>query len=223
MQRRTILTTLGTALGVSAGCLNRTSDNRSSSTTTTETPNDSMTETPDDPVTEIPDGRFAGEPCPSFADSVDRTVCWHTTTSESADVYLKPAEQVYTPSTDGGSVEPIDFVLHNESGEAFGLNPNAWAIKRRTEDGWEHVAPDVYIEPWMTLEDGETYTWQLSTAKQSTPMSEDSMVIVQELDDGTYAFQITGIVGDDGDSGRQIECIALFDVRRQSTSQTRTP
>jgi hypothetical protein len=96
------------------------------------------------------------------------------------------------------------------------LTPHDWAIKRQTADGWTHVAPDEYVEPWYTLKPDETYTWRLSVETHPTPQGDQTMAIMENLDSGTYAFQVTGLLDEPTDDGEKtnIECVALFDVNR---------
>jgi len=216
MRRRALLATLGTATALTAGCLNRSNGGDPDETTTDDTPSGDPTTRTDRTTTGTPadpDSRFAGVECPSFEDT-DRTVCFHTPGNGSSKVSVEPSTQVFAPATGDGTVETVTFVLHNRSGGTFGLNPHAWSLYRRTDDGWAFVAPDVYVEPWHTIEAGGTYTWHLSAQEHSAPMSEDATAIVRDLAEGTYAFQITGAGGDGPESGTSYECIALFDVRR---------
>ncbi|WP_424017949.1 hypothetical protein ACOZ4N_19065 [Halorientalis pallida] len=220
MKRRTVLATLGTATVATAGCLDRSGNG--STPTDTDGPGDSRgtatptgaTDTPTD-GTGWPDGRFADEPCPAFAET-DRTVCYHTL--DYGSLYVEPSQAVFAPgaderdgSGDGGGIETIEFVLHNETGDRFGLNPHAWAIHRQTADGWTRVAPEEYVEPWLTLEAGETYTWVLSE-HDTAVMAENEQAITTELAAGVHAFAITG--QRESESGGSVECIALFSVER---------
>ena len=219
MNRRALLATLGTATVATAGCLGdggdrpNDDDEPSPDETDTDTPGGDGTRTDDgDPRPETP---FADAECPSFSEGVDRTVCWPTDETDAESVYLDASSVAFEPSPGDGSVESIEFVLHNESGEPFGLNPHAWAIKRQTDSGWEHVAPEEWIEPWYTVESGQRYTWRLSVEQRTQAMAERTMAITEDLTDGTYAFQITGIAGESGEDSRNVECIALFEVQRR--------
>lgn len=206
MHRRTVLAALGTLTAGTAGCL--TQGSRS-------TPDDSTGTDTDDPTTS-PDGATPSDPvgdveCPSFAETADRTVCWPETGDEP--LYLDASSVVFEPSAGDGGVETIEFVLHNASERAVGLNPYAWGIERQTTDGWEHVAPEVYPEPWTSVESGETYTWVLSVEEHSGAMAERTMAVTEDLADGTYAFHLTCMAGDES-TRETVECIALFEVRR---------
>ena len=226
MQRRTVLAALGTSAVAVAGCLDQsgtgstpTDGDGPGDSDGTETPTETTGTATDDPG--WPDGRFADEPCPAFTET-DRTVCYHTL--DYGSIYVEPSQAVFapgagdgtasTPATDGerdGGVATVEFVLHNETGDPFGLNPYAWGIERRTADGWEHVAPEEYVEPWTTVADGETYTWVLSE-HDTAAMAENKQAITAELDAGVHAFAITG--NRERESGGSVECIALFEVRR---------
>jgi hypothetical protein len=218
MKRRALLATLGTATALTAGCLNR----QSGGTPTEEPPRDGSltdspttddgTETPDDPAT--PEAPLADVECPSFADGVDRTVCWPNGDTDGETLYVDASSVVFEPDTGDDEVETIEFVLHNASEESFGLNPYAWSLRRKTADGWSFVAPGAHVEPWHTVESGGTYAWQLSVEKHPSPSDENAMVLVQDLADGVYAFQVTGAFGDGPSGGTQVECVALFEVRR---------
>jgi hypothetical protein len=238
MQRRTVLATVGSALLATAGCVSnsngddqepadgndpeddRSSDDPSDDTTPEQTPID---DTPPDgtPGSDPDEGDGAGASfgeCPSFADGVDQTVCSHT--GSNTGVYPAVSQEVFTPTTGDNSVETLEITLHNVSGSRFGLNPHDWAIKRQTADGWTHVAPEEYVEPWYTLEPDETYTWRLSVETHPTPQGDQTMAIMEDLDSGTYAFRVTGILDEspadakDSDEKTTIECVALFNVNR---------
>ncbi|SEN06954.1 hypothetical protein SAMN05216388_1001291 [Halorientalis persicus] len=218
MKRRTMLTALGTATVATAGCLDRSGDG--STPTDTDGPGSTdRTETPAGTADEsrtptAPSGRFDGADCPAFSDSVDRTVCFHALGNGSAEVWIEPDRELFEPTTDDDTVETITFTLCNESGESFGLNPYAWAIKRRTADGWEHVAPEEHVEPWTTVDDGGTYTWRLSVETHPSPDRDDHMTLVEALESGVYAFAIAGSLGGETSGTTWVECVALFEVDR---------
>jgi len=219
MKRRTVLAALGATTAATAGCLDR-SETGSTPTDTdgpgtgggTETPPGTANDEIRTPTT--PSGRFDGADCPAFSDSVDRTVCYHTLETGSAEVWIEPDREVFEPTTGDDTVETITFTLCNESGEPFGLNPYAWAIKRRTAEGWEHVAPEEWVEPWTAVEDGGTYTWRLSVETHPSPDRDDHQTLVEDLGSGVYAFAITGSLGGETSGSTWVECIALFSVQR---------
>lgn len=218
MRRRALLAALGTTTALTAGCLNRASGgNPTDDEETTAPPTDDETETPDEPTTDdpaTPQDPFAAAACPSFADGVDRSVCWPKGDTDDEEVYLDATAAVFEPTTGDGEVETVEFVLHNGSSASFGLNPYAWSLYRRTGDDWEFVAPEASVEPWYTVESGGTYTWRLSVEKHPSPADENAIEVFQDLSDGVYAFQVTGAFGDGPNSGTRVECVALFEVRR---------
>jgi hypothetical protein len=160
------------------------------------------------------ESRFEEIPCPSFAD-VDRTVCSHTIAGGSPEIYIEPSTELFEPTPDD-TVGTVEFILHNQSGDSFGLNPHAWELHERTDTGWSFLAPEEYVEPWYNVPNGGTYTWHLSMEPHSSPTSEDAIAIVQDLPTGIYAFQATGIVQSESDTGTNVECIALFEIRRET-------
>lgn len=216
MKRRTVLVAAGTPALTLAGCVER-------SNATDENPTGTPPEgTSTDSGPGEGDGTpLEGVPCPSFSDTADRTVCTHTG-SDSEAVYPTVSKEVFTPTAGDDSVEMMQISLHNDSDEAFGLNPHAWALKRRTDDGWSHVAPEEHIEPWQTLESGESFTWDLSVQSHPSPGGKNTLSLIEDLDSGTYAFQSTGVLNEqtaeDSDGDRtetHLECIALFGVNRR--------
>lgn len=214
MQRRTVLATVSAVVVGGTGCLGRSSTNG---------PNDS-------PNGSTPGRRIEDEPCPSFDDHTDRTICYHTRDREEAPVYVEPSNTV-------GTVESFGFTLHNQAEQPFGLNPYAWAIYRQDDGDWKHVAPDAVPEPYTRLPPGDTIRWSLEPNSSSTPGktnsdgdTDDSVqhtpaqsgqpktdretqprVITVALKTGTCAFEISGTLRRDIESTR-IECIALFRV-----------
>jgi len=209
MHRRTLLGTLGsTAVLTAAGCLDRGGSGNSPAETDTDEP---VTET-DDPSDTPAENPFQNDPCPSFSETVDRTVCWHTADTESEPIYMDASTAVFEPTPNSSEVQSIEFVLHNNSETTVGLNPHAWAIKRKTTDGWQHVAPDASVEPWLHLESMQTYTWRLTSGPRTQANAERTMALTQDLRAGTYAFQITGIEDTESSSGTSVECIVLFEV-----------
>jgi len=219
MERRPVLALVGTALTLPGltGCLLAPDDSGGG---------DRDPAAGDGPQTT--DGgresRFAGEPCPSFVGNAARTVCYHTVAASTEPVVLSPSvETVGAPTTDGGEGDGISFQLRNDGADVVGLNPHDWRIERRTAEGWEHVAPDMYIEPWTTLERAERVTWHLG----EDPTESDAVAAVrvdESLDAGVYAFGTSGVVTGggyddvtpqtavDGPDGVRVEWIALFEV-----------
>ncbi|MFB6141708.1 MAG: hypothetical protein ABEJ30_00015 [Halorientalis sp.] len=220
--RRTVLATLSSAL-VSAGCLGTNPGSPDDGTTTptdrpgdtpTDTPTDGPSDTPTDNAPQLPtDSRFAGEPCPTFTDA-DRTVCWHTATDP--DVFLAPETEVFRPVSGNQEVETVTFTLHNVADEPFALNPYAWALKRREDGDWRHVAPDAHIEPLVEVPPGGSYEWVLSRQQHPVPPADDDERLYPTVDvsNGHYAFVVDGWFGEGDESQREsVACVALFDVR----------
>jgi hypothetical protein len=233
MERRTLLATIGSSL-LAAGCVSGSSEDDGTTTDGTPTDGTPTDGTPTDgtPTATPGDGTrnegdsvgasFEDIECPSFTES-DRTICTHSESDTDADVALRVPEAVFTPTTDDDSVETMEITLQNGSDTWFGLNPYEWRLKRQTDEGWTHVAPEEYIEPWWTLDAGETVTWELAVESHPTPEQDDVIAITEDLDSGTYAFQMTGFLheappgetpADDEDEKTLIECVALFKVSR---------
>lgn len=198
MQRRQFIATVGATTTLAAGCVRSPGSG-------TATPTDESVAS---------GSRFAEIPCPSFAES-DRTICYHTLAGRSPEVYMEPSTELFEPTADD-TVGTVKFVLRNQSGESFGLNPHAWELHERTETGWSFLAPEEYVEPWYNLPSGSTYTWHLSMEPRPTATSEDTMTVVQDLPTGIYAFQITGIIQSESDTETNVECIALLEIRRET-------
>lgn len=219
MRRRTLLATAAATLAGTAGCLTSASEDPGDDPGTTDDPADGTTTTDDpttrdDPTTtptvDPPAGPESG--CPSFVDGADRTVCYYSNRA-SSDVYLATSAREFVEYETSDEVETLTLSLHNDGDRAFGFNPHDWAVKRWTDQGWRHVAPQEYVEPWYEVAPGETYEWILSTESHAGPMSEDSMAVVADLSSGeNYAFRVHGqYVGDDGD---YVECVARFEYLR---------
>jgi hypothetical protein len=90
--------------------------------------------------------------------------------------------------TVSGDTWSLVVTATNESTDSVGVNPQAWAIYRQDGDRWEHVAPDVSIEPWIELRPDERYVWQL-TAGAGGLADADHRVFL-DIDPGTYAFAV---------------------------------
>ncbi|MHB9285429.1 hypothetical protein ACKVMT_00130 [Halobacteriales archaeon Cl-PHB] len=210
MRRRSVLAAIGTALATT-GCLgagspadgtNEPTDTPTGTPTQQRTP----TQTPDDG---LPDS-IANTDCPAFGEA-DRTVCSHTRPDD-ATVYLTVSSPVFRFSQGDDTVETVPFTLHDEGDRPFGFNPYAWAVKRQTADGWRHVAPEAYPEPWTTIGPGETYEWELSTETHPSPNLEHTHYpIVPDLESGLHAFVVSGILGE-GEEAVTVEANALFEV-----------
>lgn len=218
MNRRTILASLGTLPVALAGCTDSTGNPGTGTGTDTTTTGPGTGTDTGTPTTATdggtPESRFAGEPCPALGTNADRSVCWHTVDPSTAAQYLEPDTELFEPSTGDDSVETVAFVLHNQSGGGIGFNPYAWGIHRQTADGWEYVAPEAYPEPWFQLEDGQTYTWQFAVEQHPTPNADRTRYPVVDLEDGTYAFEVTVAAEEGPNTGERVACVALFEVQR---------
>ncbi|MFB6183591.1 MAG: hypothetical protein ABEI96_03465 [Haloarculaceae archaeon] len=226
MHRRHLLASLALSVPTLAGCSRPTARGDAAGTddgTVDDTPTAGGGTVDDTPTTDdgtATDGgrssRFAGEPCPSFVSNADRTVCYHDVDPEADEIVLSPSTELFEPTTGDDTVETVTFELHNGSERGVGLNPYAWRIERRGASGWEHVAPDAYIEPWYHVDPGQSYEWALSVAPHPAPKSERTIQITQDLTGGVYAFGVDGIVGAgaDGEGGTRVEWVALFEVTR---------
>jgi hypothetical protein len=212
LRRRALLASLGSAV-VSAGCLGAPGAPQNGDGGGTG-PSDTPTATPGGPTGTAtqtrPPGRFADEPCPSFTET-DRTVCWHTRAD--SDVFLEPSAAVFRPVANDGTVETITFTLHNDSDGTFELNPYAWAVKRKDDGEWRHVAPDAYVEPLIPVLPGETFEWVLSRQPHPTPETDRRLYPTAEVGAGRHAFAVDGLLGEESAADQErVECVALFDV-----------
>ncbi|WP_340098091.1 hypothetical protein [Salinibaculum salinum] len=208
--RRTVLASLGTAF-VSAGCLASADDQNGSPGETPETESPaSMTE---DPYADTPEtrGRFADNPCPSFAET-DRTICTHS--REDNDIYLVSSSQLLRPDPSTDIIETITFTLYNERDQPFSLNPHAWQIQAKQNGQWSPVAPDVHVEPMAEVPAGGSYEWVLSQRPYPTANGDRQVHATVDLEPGRHAFAIDGwfdSMGEETES-ESVECLALFDV-----------
>jgi len=217
--RRTVLAALGTAVAT-AGCFGQGRQDPgggpgTESDAPTDTPGETPTETADQSPSEPPQGTnggpFSDLACPSFTET-DRTVCWHGRSGD-APVVLEPEDTAFRPVDGNNTIETFEFTLRNRSEEAFGLNPYAWQLQVHEDGEWTHVAPDEWIEPWHTVEPGETFKWILATERHPTPGGADDKIhVIEDLDPGTYAFAVHGNLGAEADDAESIECIARFAV-----------
>ena len=162
---------------------------------------------------------FADRDCPSFDETADRTVCYHTADPERADVVLGVHPEVFDPSLRDDDVETLAFTLYNRSGWHFLFNHYAWGIERLDDGEWVHVAPEAYPEPLMELAPGGTYTWELPSAPHPSPGPDHRMLLDVALPAGVYAFHVAGSFGNAAGGtdtptpdppGGRIECVGLF-------------
>ena len=142
-------------------------------------------------------------PCPAVG---EQTTCAHTVGDTDAAVYFTPsAAHLERPS------DTVTFTLHNESGRQFGMNPYAWTVMQRIPGGWRHVAPSIYPEPWTTVNSGDAFEWSFGFG--DIELSGDRMgdtVHLDHLGPGTYAFFVSGLLGEDGE--RSVTALLPFTV-----------
>lgn len=142
--------------------------------------------------------------CASFVGNADRTVC--SDNPGDAEVYITRSDERFVDYGGNDTVETARFTLVNESDRTFTLDVNDWAVKRQTDDGWLHVAPDDHIDALTDVSAGGRYEWHLGTESHSAPMSEDSQSIVADLASAErHQFIVHGSLGDE-----HIECVASF-------------
>ncbi|MFB6269136.1 MAG: hypothetical protein ABEH83_04275 [Halobacterium sp.] len=135
--------------------------------------------------------------CPSF-DADAETVC----VGEDAAVTFSRSDAAVA---DG---EQFSVTLSNEDADAVGLNPYAWTVYRRDSDGWTQVAPDAFVEPWRSLDEGESLSWHVQVGGEDVPDSEQGVHVGPlDLADGEHAFTLLAEV--DGD---RTEFVAPFAV-----------
>ena len=199
MHRRAVLAGLATLAG--AGCVG-------------DPANSTPAPTDDGPADRLmTDDPFADAPCPAVRERADRHVCYPTVDDPgTAPLVLEPDRQRvdWGPGTE--VIEPLTFTLHNRTGGSVGFNWFDWAIHRRTDDGWEKVAPEMMPEPWTSIADGEAYVWSLAGEDHDPPREDRAHSVVQALDTGTYAFSVDVQAGKENETER-VACVALFDVR----------
>ena len=157
---------------------------------------------------------FEGRECPSFDPDADRTICYHTADRSAAPILLRPTEETFEPTTNDGSVEFVNFVLHNRSWHPYTIDPAVWEIHRRQEDAWSLTDSGTGEQNSITVPPGETHTWSLSVEAHPTPWTLETTFLFADLEDGTYAFAISG--RSDADAANRVEFVALFEVVRET-------
>jgi hypothetical protein len=144
-----------------------------------------------------------GEPnapaeCPSF-DRSATAVCVGDT--DAAASFSRSSAAV----SSGGE---LVTTLTNESTDDVGLNPYAWTLYRRDGDGWTQVAPDAFVEPWRSLDAGESVSWHLQVGDAERTTSDDDVYVGPlDLAGGEYAFIVVAVV-----DGERTEFVAPFVV-----------
>ena len=214
MRRRTALTAVAAAAASSlAGCLSDALAGAPAGTEETPGSDDAHLGTGDgtpgtDDETAEPPGAQWGT-CPSFVENADRTVCYRD--HGDADVSLAPSKLTFEEYGGNDAVETVTFTLHNRDDASFRLNPQDWAVKRLTDDGWIHVAPDEHVDPLHEVPPGGTYEWVLGTQQHTSPRSDDSTSVTVDLSSAErYAFRVHGWFGE-ADEGPRIEAVARFE------------
>lgn len=135
--------------------------------------------------------------CSSFDPHAD-TVC----VGEDAAVSFARSAAAVTPG------DEFAVTLTNETADEVGLNPYAWTLYHRDGDDWTQVAPDAFVEPWRSLDDGESLSWHVHVgSEQRAPSDEGVHVGPLDLERGEYAFTVLADV--DGD---RTEFVAPFVV-----------
>lgn len=193
MRRRRLVALLGS--GALAGCVGQLREGSDGTTDSTTpggtddgtTTDDTTTDEPpaDDPVP-VEQSRFEGEPCPDF---LDDTTCYHALgTGVHERAYIVPDDEVLErPSAS------TTFTLYNGSDEEVGMNPFAWTVAKRVDDGWAYVAPHVVPQPYAYVAPGGRFTWTFGIGDAT--VEEDSMgdaVRIEHLGPGVYAFAQAG-------------------------------
>lgn len=240
MHRRTLLGTIGgLAVTATAGCMSAGGDSNDPTPDGDETPTDDPTPTVDQTPGDQPgsaglptgdsDGGIrpadgvtpepipvdlSGISCPTTREDADLRVCSTTTDLDDADIALVPPRPpLFEPTAGDEMVGVFEIELRNQSESTFGFNPYSWSLKRHTDDGWDHVAPEMTPEPWMQLAPGESYTYGLAVESVPTERTDGSRRIVQDLDSGIYALIVDGLL-ERSNGGERVECAAVFAVTR---------
>jgi hypothetical protein len=200
MRRRALLAVLcGTGGIATAGCLDRTPPAGSGppDDPTTESPTDATH--PTDTATE-PDSTTAADPavgvppgetdCPvPDPESTVQVVCTQLGgTPPDGTGLTASAESIRTVA------DTVEFTLQNATDTRLDVNFYGWSLWEHRADDWVRVAPDVWPEPLMNLEPGESHTWTLRVGEGSTDGSSAGTrnIAVGGLDAGEYAFGIDG-------------------------------
>lgn len=201
MERRAFMTAAA-GLVATAGCTTRAV--KSPGTTTSTNTHDNQKTTSPTTTRDNWATTDTTAACPSFVGNADRTVC--SDNPGDAEVYLTRSDERFVDYGGNDTVETTRFTLVNESDRTFTIDVNDWAVKRQTDDGWHHVAPDDHTDALTEVSASGRHEWLLGTESHSAPMSEDSQSIVAELASaGRHAFVVHGSLGDE-----HIECVARF-------------
>ena len=177
-----------------AGTTDRT-DRTSGQTTTdsdepvSQTPGttDRDTETPTPEPIPVGESRFEGEPCPPFFGG--NGTCYHALDDGvHDDVYVVPETEVLERPSDATT-----FTLYNGGDEKVGMNPFAWTVAKRREDGWSYLAPYATPEPYTYVEPGGRFAWRFAIGEASAESDRmGGSARVDALGPGVYAFAHAG-------------------------------
>lgn len=98
--------------------------------------------------------------------------------------------------TNDDTVESHLFTLRNRSDCQVNVDPEAWRIRHRSDQGWESVATgDGEGEP-ITLSTDDQHQWSLSLSPHPTPMDPDKSFIVADIPAGEAIFDLMLHIGD---------------------------
>jgi hypothetical protein len=212
MKRRAFLA--GAASLATAGCLGPTVGGDPGGTTDSGTTDRTTTEQTTSGDDATSDDHTTDDDCPAVRREVDTTLC----AGDRPGFPASFSQSAAAVSSNGD----LSFTLTNEAAGSVGLNPYAWAVHRRTEKGWRHVAPDAVIQPWRTLGEGDAQTWRLAVGDPVTADDTETETTTErttsegsepvgagplDLSPGEYAFSVVADV--DGDS---VAFVARFTV-----------
>lgn len=111
-----------------------------------------------------------------------------TVVTERAAVELSPSKRV------AGIGDTIRFSVTNTGSDEFGLGCHSpWAIQRRTESGWKHVAwtGEEYFQLCLTtLGPGETHIEEIEFSESA--LRQRVSKLATDLCPGTYRFLLLG-------------------------------
>jgi hypothetical protein len=136
--------------------------------------------------------------CPTLLEDAD-SLCAHTGDPELA---LRPSSWELA---DGANVS-VKFALSNDADETARV-ADFPSLKRRADDGWEHVWPMLTPTLEKRLQAGSSYSWEFTFYKEGTEYDADEHVELYELEPATYAAVVGAELGD-----RPVQCVAPFEV-----------
>lgn len=155
------------------------------------------------------DGGSTG--CPDY-DRVERVVCYDDVDPDAVDAILEPSRRSLALG------ESVDFPLRNRSERTLQTNFYNWAVHKRVDGAWFHVAPRGHNDPLMTVPPGESHTWTLTlddgdveSGAPVPPAGGTEDVTVTGVGGGHYAFRARGWFEDDGHE-QAVAFAATFDL-----------